>query len=1433
MLPAQAAELQTLPGGRLSKWVRGLTVVLVVAALLANRGASAQDVVQDAGGPRRLALLVGIDDYKEGVPALRGCVEDVRRAQRLLVERMDYPEENIRVLLNGEATHEAIVRAFDEWLLRRATAETEVLFWFSGHGSSVPDLDGEREERDSTFLTADSRHAGMHGEFDLVDDELNSLLRALTQLTANVVVVTDSCHSGGGVRGDSVSMVRSVAAGDRALDRKRLDAFWPTDLELESGELDPSRYVHIAACGPRQLAFEHSYSDVDGALRRQGALSFFLLDTLERCEPGSTWRQVADEAAVRVSTRYPAQSVWYEGDLDRPAFGGGFAAAAKGFLARHLGRRVLLQAGQLHGLQRGSRLSVRRNLDGADGDPVGQVEVTRVEATSAAANWISGTPELELGTPLRAVVVGRPSASRPLRVYVPEAIDVALDEDFAVNSDHPETAQLLVSRSLLGILQLTDAGGHLVWEGDKPGDAEGAPELNAVLRKELLRQSLFELPQEPGGLQVDAHFESPTAAETARFGLSSASPTRLDKSARGEQRAMGGESGDSPTLAILVLRNSAELPLFCTVFSLPESRRYGETDQHAVEPIWPPLSRARDNRIDPGEEVRVPIGVVASKEWQLERPLRDRYLVIALPQWADFTEYITNTRGASQRDDLPAPLRSALARSASRGVQPAPVGGKPYGIRAVDLLVAPLRPESETEELPAQVPDSSTTVEQPQARGGPRVAPAATATDSRWHALLVGCDEYPELRAAFADRYEEEIRLTGPLNDVELMREVLSDALQVRDERFTILAGWPDDPAARPTLRNIDRALTKLGRAVEPGDDVLLYFSGHGSQQKDGTGDELDGLDEVFLPADVGAKADRHGVIPRALSDDRIGRAARRLRERGASVWLVFDCCHSGTMARGGEVVRGLEASLFGVDVPSRGGLAGSGPRALGSATEESSGLVALYASESFARTPELELPEAGGARHGLLTWALAEQLRGDLETRTFRQLFADVSKTYRDRDLSETTPMSEGDLDRLIGSRVEQAPRDGGALAPERLTVTLVGDASSAPLSSVRETLAQYPEQFELVDSAGAATLSARAGRLSIDAGDVVVWGVEPEDVLSSLATYQLMRAMQNSRAEQAGTPGPFRCRVECRRSSGGPVELLEDGASVHPGDRVRLKLTQVSEGLHDVFVLYVDARLGLVTLFPPRGASPRITGKLAREVELSDGWSTVTDVAQGDERLFVLAFAREPGDPLVELGAAAFQGETRGGTELPRHQVQEIRLRCEWPSLALPGWPRQGVVKLDGELPLDLASLPGATSSSRLGLQRLPGSRVFDLWLLGDEIAPRLALLDLDAELRERPSDDQLLETLNHSSLDIEMAIAIEPNAVSVLYDTDDDGHLDMTLVDFDRDGWAELCREGGAEYEVHVPSLSMSHLPHSLRSRADPAHWTSRFSIFGDKL
>jgi hypothetical protein len=102
--------------------------------------------------------------------------------------------------------------------------------------------------------------------------------------------------------------------------------------------------------------------------------------------------------------------------------------------------------------------------------------------------------------------------------------------------------------------------------------------------------------------------------------------------------------------------------------------------------------------------------------------------------------------------------------------------------------------------------------------------------------VLVGIDvyEHPDIPTLY-----------GCVNDVALVRDTLK-GFGVPNEDLRVLVNQ------RATKDNIMERLRSTVDRADPGDVVVFYYSGHGSQVRDRNGDELsDSLDEVLCPYDM------------------------------------------------------------------------------------------------------------------------------------------------------------------------------------------------------------------------------------------------------------------------------------------------------------------------------------------------------------------------------------------------------------------------------------------------------------------------------------------------------------------------------------------------------------------------------------------------------
>ena len=162
-------------------------------------------------------------------------------------------------------------------------------------------------------------------------------------------------------------------------------------------------------------------------------------------------------------------------------------------------------------------------------------------------------------------------------------------------------------------------------------------------------------------------------------------------------------------------------------------------------------------------------------------------------------------------------------------------------------------------------------------------------------ALLIGIGTYASL--------PEKMFLEGPKNDVPLVEKLLKEKLGYAADSIRILR---DQDATRAAiLAGIEEWLVN---GTQPGDRAYLYFSGHGLQVKDASGDEEDGLDEALSTYDIAAG---DGDWTNVILDDEIEAVLAKLKDRAVSI--VIDACHSGTISRSlsTEVADAMESARF------------------------------------------------------------------------------------------------------------------------------------------------------------------------------------------------------------------------------------------------------------------------------------------------------------------------------------------------------------------------------------------------------------------------------------------------------------------------------------------------------------------------------------------
>ncbi|KAI8915143.1 peptidase C14, caspase domain-containing protein [Powellomyces hirtus] len=128
--------------------------------------------------------------------------------------------------------------------------------------------------------------------------------------------------------------------------------------------------------------------------------------------------------------------------------------------------------------------------------------------------------------------------------------------------------------------------------------------------------------------------------------------------------------------------------------------------------------------------------------------------------------------------------------------------------------------------------------------------------------------------------------LKGCINDVRNVYQWLTTNYPFTE--VLILSDDNQDPTRKPTRANLMSAFGWLVNGASPGDAFFLHYSGHGSQEKDKSGLEKDGMAETIVPVDY----QQAGQI----SDDELFNALIRPLPKGSRFTAIFDCCHSGSV---------------------------------------------------------------------------------------------------------------------------------------------------------------------------------------------------------------------------------------------------------------------------------------------------------------------------------------------------------------------------------------------------------------------------------------------------------------------------------------------------------------------------------------------------------
>lgn len=490
------------PAGRapaaLDRWTIRDAVLALVDASAGARGGSAAAIH---------ALLIGIDAYPRGpgpggaiYRSLRGCVRDIVEVEKFLRHEVGVPRERITRLLAAtddsdlrsaaagtpRPTYAAIV---ERWLaIIDAAQPGDILYvHYAGHGGRAqtvfPAIKPGGFDESLAPCDINDRATGKY----LRDVEIAALLARSARKGVLTTLVLDACHSGSATRGPEVRARRGDIddAGPRA-DRlatslvdtrsalediarelehgpRGLEDTWRVDDHGNASELN----TVIAACRKRESAYEY---DVDGT-HRHGALTYFWLDALRRCDATLTYRDAYRQVFAGVHGVFAEQSPVLLGAGDRVVLGSVRLAQARSIAVLGVdGDRVTLAAGESGLVDVGTRLAMippEVVPELAELSELTEVEVIQVGASASIARVVNDTRAGAVAVGAQGVIVRHaPALQRKVRLLDDHptsesaAAFAALDDEIrrdaanliAVDPAGPADFQVAIDRAQSGAL---------------------------------------------------------------------------------------------------------------------------------------------------------------------------------------------------------------------------------------------------------------------------------------------------------------------------------------------------------------------------------------------------------------------------------------------------------------------------------------------------------------------------------------------------------------------------------------------------------------------------------------------------------------------------------------------------------------------------------------------------------------------------------------------------------------------------------------------------------------------------------------------------------------------------------------------------------------------------------------------------------------------
>lgn len=471
--------------------------------------------------PAKRALLIGVHDYSAtgGKWDNLQSDRDVAMVRAGLKAYFGFQDSEIKTLSSAQETNRKSILDSIDALVGESKPGDVIYIHYSGHGYQTEDENGDETDfLDEVLVPSDGTSAKAY----ILDDEINARLDQLRKKgITNVTLSFDCCNSGSNTRGIEKTRGRSYPAFGEAKVAGGTRGKPQSGGTLLSGGAEG--YVVLQATAPNEEARETE----DG-----GRLTVAMVEAWRVAATRGTkltYRELFERTSESIARMYKInpQRPQIEGDVDRFLFDSTMARPQPYFPIRVDDEAVFVQAGEVHGITVGSRLSLYAagTTDFAKAEPLAQAIVMQVEIDRAKLALPDDfNPEHAVSA--RAVVTEYGQNNGSLRLYVDSqagGIRAALAEVLSIDmqSATASSYDIKLTRSADNFV-IEQADGAVL--AQVPANGREQEGIKTALRN-LVRWSLVRRLQNPS----DSHFSAeikvvrvqtepdPTNPQMARF----------------------------------------------------------------------------------------------------------------------------------------------------------------------------------------------------------------------------------------------------------------------------------------------------------------------------------------------------------------------------------------------------------------------------------------------------------------------------------------------------------------------------------------------------------------------------------------------------------------------------------------------------------------------------------------------------------------------------------------------------------------------------------------------------------------------------------------------------------------------------------------------------------------------------------------------------